>query len=175
MFERQKPERLPDSFGVRPASSPPTPPLHGGYDDGFDPARQGGAPMSPQATADEAAMALADDTSQYRPWILQRGARAVPNLHMRRFDPRSHLWQGWVVAYPQFVAAEYLGDTMLCLDFGMRQFMLEGRGFGELVDNLQSGSVLRIQEYASACWRAPPAGAAISVIRLMATGAGDDH
>lgn len=138
------------------------------YDDGHDAALSGTPPLSPEAINDEAAMALALDAPDYRPWIIQRG-RTRPSLmlHLRRYDPRSRQWSGWAVAYPHLVAVEYTGDSLLSLDFGTRQFMLEGHKLGELIDHLQSGHVLCIQEYAPALWPAPPVGARIAEIRMV--------
>lgn len=59
---------------------------------------------------------------------------------------------GWQIAYPHLIAVEYVGDTVLSLDFGARQFVIEGTGLGELARHLQSGSVLMVQEYAERVW-----------------------
>jgi|GEM_PF-5836866 len=147
----------------------PSPMPSGGYDDGYDPAHQDAAPLSSQEVADEAAMALAIDAPEYRPWVLQRGrSRPALMLHLRRFDAKAGHWTGWAVAYPHLAAVEYVGDGLVSLDFGARQFMLEGRNLGELVDRLQNGAVLCVQEYAPSIWSAAPTGAAISRIRVVA-------
>jgi hypothetical protein len=93
------------------------------------------------------------DMTDYKPWVLQRGrGRPAMMLHLRRFDPKSGLWIGWQLAYPHLIAAEYVGDKMLSLDFGTRQFMIEGTGLGELARHLQNGSVLTVQEYSDKAW-----------------------
>jgi hypothetical protein len=132
----------------------------------------GTPPLSPQEITEEAALALAHDSSEYQPWVLQRGrSRPAMMLHLRRFEPRSGLWMGWELSYPHLVAAEYTGDKLLSLDFGTRQFMLEGSGLDELARHLQTGGVLLIQEYAMAIWPGRPGGSCVSAIRKI--GAGD--
>ncbi len=145
-----------------------------GYDDGFDPAqRQAGGemqrpPLTPEEITDEAAMALALDAPEYKPWVLQRGrGRPAMMLHLRRFEPKSGLWCGWQIAYPQLIAVEYTGDSMLSLDFGQRQFMIEGSGLHELARHLQSGSVLMLQEYARGVWAELSGTSRIDAIRLV--------
>lgn len=140
----------------------------GGLDDGYQPpppGADGRASLSHEEITDEAAMALALDPAEYRPWILQRGRGHPPlMLHLRRYEPKSGLWQGWQVSYPHLIAVEYTGDTLLSLDFGTRQFVIEGRGFGELIRHLQSGTVLLLQEYAPVVW---PNGAGIASIHAI--------
>lgn len=146
-----------------------------GYDDGYDPARDVDAAhqhgsLSPEEITDEAAMALALDAPEYRPWILQRGrTRPVMMLHLRRFDTRSQLWQGWQMSYPHLVAVEYTGDTMLSLDFGTRQFMIEGTGLDELARNLQSGTVLIVQQYTENIWHSVSGSASVRNITKIAS------
>ncbi len=132
---------------------------HGGYDDGFDPNQRDARgemprpPLTPQEITDEAAMALALDAPEYKPWVLQRGrGRPAMMLHLRRYEPKSGLWCGWQIAYPHLVAVEYTGDRMLSLDFGQRQFVIEGTGLPELARHLQIGSVLMVQEYSDKLW-----------------------
>jgi hypothetical protein len=144
---------------------------HGGYDDGFDAAhaRATGAmphpPLTPEDITDEAAMALARDTAEYTPWVLQRGrARPAMMLHLRRFEPKSGLWIGWEIAYPHLIAVEYIGDKMLSLDFGTRQFVLQGHGLDELVARLQQGTVLMVQEYCDKVWPTRGSGGVITAI-----------
>ena len=180
MFERSGRPRLgerADGNG-RPAGNSPSP--LGGYDDGFQPqaptpAGQNGdaiaggpAPLSPAEIIEEAALALALDTSEYRPWLLQR-ARTQPvlMLHLRRHDPKSGLWMGWELSYPHLVAVEYTGDKLLSLDFGSRQFMLEGAGLDELARHLQTGNVLMIQEYAARVWPGQLGGPRVSTIHKL--------
>lgn len=132
-----------------------------------------GTPHSPDVVADrdDGPDPLALDTAEYRPWILQRGrSRPAMMLHLRRFEPKSGQWLGWQLAYHSLLAVEYVGDAMLTLDFGARQFVIEGYRLSELVDHLQSGVLLCVQEYAASVWSAAPTGAAISRIRLLAPG-----
>lgn len=132
----------------------------GGYDDGYQPPPQGGGDreqLSHADISDEAAMALAFDSSEYKPWVLQRGRSRPPMmLHLRRFEPKSGKWIGWQVSYPHLVAVEYVGDTMLSLDFGTRQFVIEGIGLTKLAHELQQGIVLTITEFARDLWRQRP-------------------
>ncbi len=121
------------------------------------PVQQGGfAPThAPEPSRDEpdddGAPAL--DLSVYRPWTLQRG-RGRPSmlLDLRRYEPKSDLWIGWQMAYPHLIAVEYIGDKMLSLDFGTRQFMIEGRGLDELARHLQQGSVVNVVEFNERVW-----------------------
>jgi hypothetical protein len=165
MFEAKRRERPPGtdhtSGGV----------ADGGYDDGFDAAhaRANGdmphPPLTPEDITDEAAIALAGDTAEYTPWVLQRGrGRPAMMLHLRRFDPKSGLWIGWEIAYPHLIAVEYIGDKLLSLDFGTRQFMLQGHGLDELAARLQQGTVLMVQEYCDKVWPQRPAGGLITSI-----------
>lgn len=133
-----------------------------GYDDGYDPALGSAAPrdqppVSHEDITDEAAMALALDTQEYRPWVLQRGrSRPALMLHLRRYEPKSGLWTGWQLSYPHLVAVEYTGDSLLSLDFGTRQFIIEGTGLTELARHLQTGSVLMVQEFSAKIWQNLP-------------------
>jgi hypothetical protein len=131
----------------------------GGYDDGYDPSQPDlrgelpRPPLTPEEVTDEAAMALALDAPEYKPWVLQRGrGRPAMMLHLRRFEQKSGLWCGWQIAYPHLVAVEYTGDRLLSLDFGTRQFVVEGSGLHELARHLQIGSVLMVQEFARGIW-----------------------
>jgi hypothetical protein len=165
MFERGREENHPPGTGASPPGN--ASPLV--YDDGYDPAQRGAMPLSPHEVTDETVLALSDDTREYRPWILQRGRnRPALMLHIRRFDSRAAHWMGWQVNYAHLAAIEYVGDAVLSLDFGARQFMFEGRGFGELINHLQSGTVLCIQQYAASVWPALTAGPAIASIKLVA-------
>jgi hypothetical protein len=47
---------------------------------------------------------------------------------------------------------DYIGDKMVSLDFGKRQFVLEGEGLAELPMWLQQGLVLTVQEFSSTIW-----------------------
>jgi hypothetical protein len=112
------------------------------------------------------------DLTDYKPWVLQRGrGRPAMMLHLRQFDTKSGLWIGWQLAYPHLVAVEYVGDKMLSLDFGTRQFMIEGDGLAELARHLQSGSVLMVQEYSDKAWPSRGEGGVIrSIARLAGNG-----
>ncbi len=124
--------------------------------------------MAPEAVADAAVLALSIDPQEYKPWILERGrTRPVVMLHLRRFEPRSGLWTGWQISYPHLIAVEYTGDTMFSLDFGSRQFVVMGRGLGELVAHLQNGSVLTITEFSDRVWRTVPANSCITSIKCL--------
>jgi hypothetical protein len=71
---------------------------------------------------------------------------------------------GLAAKLPTLLAAEYTGDRLLSLDFGSRQFVIEGRGLDELARYLQQGSVVAIHEYASSVWPMRPDGAFIAAI-----------
>ncbi len=168
MFEAKRRERPPGNDHTSGGAA------HGGYDDGFDAAhaRANGdmphPPQTPEDITDEAAMALAGDTAEYMPWVLQRGsARPMMMLHLRRFEPKSGLWCGWEIAYPHLIAVEYTGDKMLSLDFGTRQFMLQGHGLDELAARLQQGTVLMVQEYCDRVWPTRGAGGVVNSITLI--------
>jgi len=167
MFENKRKEHPPSHGHGSPPPAEPRGPF-GGYDDGYHATQGGGAPASPEEITDAAAMALASDPQEYRPWILQRGrSRPVPNLHLRRFDQRSGQWQGWIVPYP-FVAVEYCSDSMFSLDFGTRHFVVEGRRLSdEIVAHLHDGTVLCLQEHSPAIWPKAPTGAMVSRIRVL--------
>jgi hypothetical protein len=95
-------------------------------------------------------------------------------LHLRRYEPRSGLWSGIQLSYPTLLAVEYTGDRLLSLDFGTRQFVIEGRGLNELARHLQRGSVITVQEYAPRVWASPPPGSLIAAIRKVAAAGGID-
>lgn len=169
MFDRGRQERPPGSNGGMPLenSMPPrqaAPMPSFGYDDGHDPARLGAAGMSPQLVADEAALALADDIQEYRPWILQRGSRPLMMLHLRRYDPQAGHWLGWQVSYPHLIAVEYVGDRLLTLDFGTRHFVVEGTDLSELARHLQTASVQTVLEFAPDVWSKLPEASAVNKI-----------
>ena len=112
------------------------------------------------------------DLSVYKPWVLQRG-RGRPSmlLELRRYEPKSGLWIGWQIAYPHLIAVEYIGDKMLSLDFGTRQFMIEGQGLDQLARHLQQGTVQTVVEYAREVWRERDAGPIITkIVRVMPQG-----
>jgi hypothetical protein len=166
-----------DANGAQQATqSPPHPKRFGGYDDGYDPAQPQahGETPPPHSPADQASGAYDDanlaslNGAEYKPWVLQRGhGRPVMMLHLRRYEPKSGLWCGWQIAYPHLIVAEYTGDKMLSLDFGTRQFMLQGHGLEELSRHLQNGTVLMVQEYCDRIWTNQPAGGVItSIVKL---------
>lgn len=173
MFERGRQDHLPGGNGGMPQANnmpsrqnAPMPTF--GYDDGHDPARQGATAMSPQQVADEAAMSLAENTQEYRPWILQRGTRPLMMLHLRRFDTQAGHWLGWYVSYPALTAVEYVGERLLSLDFGARYFVIEGTGLSELARQLQIASVQAIVEFSTDTWAKRTDGAVIRGIRCIA-------
>lgn len=170
-MDQQNPKSWQQMFEPkRPAQGRPL----GGYDDGFDPTQHQARsemprpPLTPEEITDEAAMALALDAPEYRPWVLQRGrGRPAMMLHLRRYEPKSGLWCGWQIAYPHLVAVEYTGERMLSLDFGQRQFVIEGTGLDELNRHLQTGSVLMVQEYNGKAWPTRGEGGVItSIVRV---------
>lgn len=132
--------------------------------------QMGGEPVPPphMPTEPEIDDDLPLDMAEYRPWVLQRGrSRPAALLDLRWYDARAGLWLGCAIAYPQLAAAEYIGDRMLSLDFGKRQFVLEGEGLRELVGRIQDGSVILIQEYAASVWSRRPAGPVIFSIKRL--------
>ena len=121
------------------------------------------APSSPTPVEEEES--IAPDLALYRPWIIQRGrSRPALLLNLRKFDPRSGLLIGWQASYPYLVAADYVGERMLSLDFGSRQFVIEGSDLTELVRHLQQGTVLAIQEYSAQVWPQAPDGPIVTRI-----------
>jgi hypothetical protein len=108
------------------------------------------------------------DLTDYKPWVLQRGrGRPALMLDLRRFAEKSGLWIGWQVSYPHLIAVEYVGDRMLSLDFGLRQFMIEGQGLQEMARHLQQGTVLALQEYSRAIWPQRREGPMIASIKRI--------
>lgn len=136
--------------------------------DRFDEGRDGRPDAMPPPVVGDDDDGLAPDMRQYRPWIVQRGrTRPALLLNLRRFEPKSGLLIGWQASYPHLVAADYVGERMLSLDFGSRQFVIEGTHLGELVHHLQQGTVLAIQEYSARVWPEPPAGPVVTVINKI--------
>jgi hypothetical protein len=88
-------------------------------------------------------------------------------LHLRRFEARSGLWMGWAMPYPNLYAVEYVGDRMVSLDFGQRQFVIQGAGLEELVGLIQQGMVMGVFEHSAAIWPQPTMGPVISSIQRM--------
>ena len=106
--------------------------MSGQWREMFEPQRSpGAARAAPPPECDD--LELDDDReldlANYKPWLVQRGrSRPAMMLHLRRYEARSGLWMGWAMSYPSLIAAEYVGDRMVSLDFGTRQFMIEGEG-----------------------------------------------
>ena len=149
----------------------PDPRKLGNWTSMFEPqARE--APSPPQSPPpveppDEAELAGVD-LSAYKPCQLQRGrSRPALMLGLRRFDAKSGLWHSWSMAYPSLYAIDVIGDRMVSLDFGTRQFVLEGRGLDELARHIQSGTVLAIEEYSPHIWPQPTDGVVISKIEKI--------
>ncbi|MGA0546829.1 hypothetical protein ACO2Q1_16280 [Brevundimonas sp. VNH65] len=138
----------------------------------FEPPRRDGQPPpdAPAAASIPDDAAMEDESSdgvarEYRPWLLQRGrSRPAMMLGLRRFDARSGLWQGWGLPYPSLLAVEYVGDRMLSLDFGSRQFMIQGHGLSTLARHLKQGIVTVIQEHAASVWPGPTEGPVVTSI-----------
>lgn len=130
--------------------------------------RSVGGPPAPELEEPAELDIRALDQADYKPWVLQRGrGRPTMLLHMRRFEPRSGMWQGWALSYPTLNAVEYVGPRMVALDFGTRHFVIEGDGLDDLVDRLQHGMVTVIQEYNATTWPARPPGPVITAIRRL--------
>jgi hypothetical protein len=114
------------------------------------------------SSADGAAVAEADpieetapapDPRAYHPWLIQRGrTRPALLLDFRRFDAKSGLLIGCQMPYLHLAGIEYIGDRMVTLDFGPRQFVIEGIGLSDLTRYLQQGTVLAIQEFSERTW-----------------------
>ncbi len=108
------------------------------------------------------------DPAIYRPWILQRGrSRPAALIDLRWYDARAGMWMGCAMAYPQLVSVEYVGERMVNLDFGKRQFVLEGEGLIELVRRIQDGSVIAIQEHTTSIWPNQQKGPVINSIKRV--------
>lgn len=128
------------------------------------PAQPGPAPAEAFDDTD-----IADDaTPEYRPWILQRGqSRSAMMLALRWFDAKAGMWHGSAVAYPSLYAIDTIGERMMSLDFGARQFVVEGSGLDELGRYLLQGTVLKIIEYAAPVWPTRAAGPVVTAIRRV--------
>ena len=146
--------------------------MTGNWRDRFEP-QPGPGSAAPQSMArtdgrEPESEPLGFDPHEYRPWILQRGrSRPAMMLELRRYEPRSGLWTGWALAYPHLIALEYTGDRLLSLDFGQRQFVIEGVGLDELARHIQQGTVLAVQEYAAALWASPNGAPSVTAIRAV--------
>lgn len=134
-----------------------------------------GAAVPPPATSPshDDADAAENDDGQYRPWTLQRGrSPAALLLGLRWFDAKAGLWHGCAVAYPSLYAIDSIGDRMVSLDFGTRQFVIEGHGLDELARHLQQGTVVAIHEYAATIWPNRTQGPVIIAIKRITAGGG---
>ena len=140
----------------------------------FEQRRSGGSPP-PTASAEPAATEAFDDVefpsidpAEYKPWLLQRGrSRGLMMLALRWFDAKAGLWHGSALAYPSLYAVDSIGSRLVSLDFGLRQFVIEGSGLDELTRQLQQGNVVKIVEFASAIWPAQAEGAIVTGIRRV--------
>lgn len=111
------------------------------------------------------------DLTTYKPWLLQRGRSRPPMmLGLRRFDPRSNQWIGHGLSYPSLFSVEYIGDRVVTLDFGIRQFIIEGRGLDELARRIKQGAVTTVLEYAASIWPERPDGPVVTGIRQVVEG-----
>jgi len=117
---------------------------------------------------EEPELASPPNPQEYRPWLLQRSrSRPVMFLDLRRFEPRTGGLIGCQMGYPYLSAIDYLGDRMVSLDFGLRQFVIEGTGLDALALWLQQGQVLAIQEYSPRIWPTLPSGPIVRVINQI--------
>jgi hypothetical protein len=173
-MDQQNPNQWRQMFEPRQPFGQSDPTRHAGaryrFDDGHSASRGPGSdaphrPLSPEAIADEAAMALALDTQEYRPWILQRGGRPAMMIDFRHFEPRSGLWSGWALSYPLLIGLHYTGKEMLSLDFGTRHIVLQGDGLDELARHIQQGSVVSVQEWTPEVWSQKPQATIVTAIR----------
>jgi hypothetical protein len=140
--------------------------MSGNWREAFENGRNGRpAPPPPPPPIEAEDEGVAPDLAVYRPWIIQRGrTRPALLLNLRKFDPKSGLLVGWQASYPYLVAADYVGEKMLSLDFGRRQFVIQGSDLTELVRHLQQGTVLAIQEYSAKVWPERPPGPVVTTI-----------
>lgn len=125
---------------------------------------------SPVETPEEAPEAddLAIDPTVYKPLVLQRGrSRPAMMLELRRYEPRSGLWSSWAMSYPSLYAVDLTGDRLLTLDFGARQFVIEGRGLDKLVRQIREGTAVGIVEHSAGIWPAPMSAVVVTAIRQI--------
>lgn len=150
--------------------------LGGNWRSMFEPSRSGMAhtPREPAASVppvyDDAPLdeAASIDPNEYRPWLLQRGrSHPAAMLGLRWYEPKAGFWSGCGLPYATLQAVEYIGDRMVSLDFGTRQFVIEGRGLDVLARRIKEGTVLAVVEYAPAVWPQRLDGAMVTAIRRV--------
>lgn len=136
----------------------------------FDKQRPAATLVKPEPASDVASepeFAPPPDPREYKPWILQRGGRPALFIDLRRFDPKAGFLIGCQMSYPHLVAVDYIGDHMVALDFGSRQFVIEGESLSELPPRIQQGSVLAIQQYSTQIWRQHARGPVINALIVL--------
>ena len=88
-------------------------------------------------------------------------------LDLRRFEPRTGECVGTQMSYPMLCAVEYIGDGLISLDFGIRQYIIRGRGLAELHRHLQTASVLAIHEHSERVWPSVNEGPIVTSIERI--------
>ena len=139
--------------------------MSGNWRDKFEQGHEGRPIPAALPPIEDEDVSIAPDPVVYRPWIIQRGrSRPALLLNLRKFDLRSGLLVGFQASYPYLVSADYVGERMLSLDFGRRQFVIQGSDLSELLRHLQQGTVLAIQEYSAQVWPQLPPGPVVTAI-----------
>jgi hypothetical protein len=139
--------------------------MTGNWRDRFEQGRGEQHPVPPPPLIEDEEDLIQPGAIPYRPWIIQRGrTRPALLLNLRKFDPKSGMLIGWQASYPYLISADYVGERMLSLDFGRRQFVIQGTDLTELLRHLQQGTVLAIQEYAAQVWPQLPPGPVVTAI-----------
>lgn len=142
--------------------------MNGNWRDRFEQGRSGGPAAPPPPVIEEEEDLIEPGGIPYRPWIVQRGrSRPALLLNLRKFDPKSGMLIGWQASYPYLISADYVGERMLSLDFGRRQFVIQGTDLSELLRHLQQGTVLAIQEYSAEVWPELPPGPVVTAINKV--------
>ena len=140
--------------------------------DGQPPGDSATPPTARDESPDEVGGAV--DLMEYKPWIVQR-VRSHPALmlELRRYEPRSGLWSGWIMPYHSMFGLDFTGDRLMSLDFGgTRQFVIEGRSLDVLARHIQSGIVTAIVEYQATVWPQRSSDGVVTAIRRVSeTGA----
>ncbi|RJG55395.1 hypothetical protein D0Z70_08270 [Sphingobium terrigena] len=88
-------------------------------------------------------------------------------LGLRWYEAKAGFWSGCGMPYFMLQAVEYTGDRMVSLDFGTRQFVIEGCGLDVLARRIKEGSALAVVEYAPAVWPQRPERPIVTAIRRM--------